>query len=454
MAQKNNQEFAATTLIHQIRVSALADQTDAQLLARFVADADGAAFASLVRRHGGLVLQVCRRLLPNHQDAEDAFQATFLALALKARKLNQEGSLRNWLWGVAFRTAKKIQTKVARRKKITGGAMPMDKIPDPNGLPESRLLLREFRQTLEAEIARLPEKCRDAFVLCYQLERSREEAANILDCSVATLQRRLQKARLLLQRRLGSRCAREGIPLTTVFAASALLDGEIAAAPTCLVTQTVQTVMVYMSGSAGKGTVPAGIVALANAACGDKGIGFLQVVGVILLGMASTGAWATLVMSHPGQAIDQPAPAPTLTPAPPPRPTLSKTDLSPATVPDVREEILRDQVAPKVLATLTRVGGRPRLQKTWIDKDTRVAHLVASWYVEPLKEANVHIKYDIPRGQWGFWTDLYNGQMRKIDPQKPIILIQMPGWEYAVKVPAMAEIEEAFRVLKLEKKDH
>src|SRR5262245_35315620 len=83
--------------------------TDAQLLRRFACDGDEAAFADLVTRHGPLVLSVCRRVLGTLQDAEDAFQATFLVLARKAGAIQNPGLLGNWLYGVASRIARKAR---------------------------------------------------------------------------------------------------------------------------------------------------------------------------------------------------------------------------------------------------------------------------------------------------------------------------------------------------------
>src|SRR5262245_12099539 len=92
------------------------ESTDADLLRRFAHDRDETAFAALMRRHGPLVLGVCRRLLHDPNDADDAFQATFFVLARKAGAVGQPDRLANWLYGVALRVAQKARTAAARRQ--------------------------------------------------------------------------------------------------------------------------------------------------------------------------------------------------------------------------------------------------------------------------------------------------------------------------------------------------
>src|SRR5580692_6337125 len=112
---------SATTLIRHLRtVAAPRDggMSDAQLLAQFAAERDEAAFEQLVRAHGPMVLGVCRRVLNHDQDAEDAFQATFLVLARKAGSVQQAENLAGWLYRVAYRTALEARTMRTRRRRI------------------------------------------------------------------------------------------------------------------------------------------------------------------------------------------------------------------------------------------------------------------------------------------------------------------------------------------------
>src|SRR5437763_15898807 len=135
--------------------------SDAQLLERFAAGRDEAAFAALVRRHGPAVLGVCLRVLRHRQDAEDAFQAAFLVLARRARAIRKRESLASWLHGVALRVARKARAGNLRRRVWPGA------VPDRPAPEESAFLWRDLRPVLDEEIAALPGPYRAAFVLCY-----------------------------------------------------------------------------------------------------------------------------------------------------------------------------------------------------------------------------------------------------------------------------------------------
>jgi RNA polymerase sigma factor (sigma-70 family) len=196
------------------------DSTDAELLDRFVAHHDEAAFAALVRRHGALVLRVGRNVLRHQPDAEDAFQATFLVLARKATSIRQHNSLASWLHGVAFRTAMRIRKSSMRRR--------LHEIHAASRSPASPLTaaaLQELQAILDEEVERLPERYRAAFVLCCLDNRTRAEAARELGCKEGTVCSRLAKARSMLQERL----ARRGVMLSAVLCAGAFSHGTQAA---------------------------------------------------------------------------------------------------------------------------------------------------------------------------------------------------------------------------------
>ncbi len=169
------------------------DEDDGQLLARFAAG-DELAFAALVHRYAGLVWGVCRRQLPRQQDAEDAFQATFLVLVRKARSLGRGGPLGPWLHQVASRTAVKARVRSARQAgREQAVAIEETSTPDDSA---------ELRELLDQEIGRLPEKYRGPLVLCYLEGLSNDQAADRLGCPRGTIGSRLSRAREQLRRRL------------------------------------------------------------------------------------------------------------------------------------------------------------------------------------------------------------------------------------------------------------
>jgi RNA polymerase sigma factor (sigma-70 family) len=175
---------------------------DGQLLQRFVAWRDEearAAFAALIDRHEPMVLSVCRRMLSNPHDAEDATQATFLVLARQARSIRRCDSVGSWLFGVACRIARRAKVDAARRRKYErrGAEMAARWVDDPGDA--------ESWPELYEEIGRLPQKCREPIVLCYLVGCTQDEAARQLRCPVRTLQNRLARGRELLRIRLTRR---------------------------------------------------------------------------------------------------------------------------------------------------------------------------------------------------------------------------------------------------------
>jgi RNA polymerase sigma factor (sigma-70 family) len=205
---------------------------DHELLARFRTGHDHAAFHTLLRRHGPMVLDVCRAVLGHEADAEDAFQATFLTLTRKAGSVRKGESLGSWLHGVAYRTSLKARARAAaRRQHETRAPAAIAAAPDDLTWPEVRRVLHE-------ELNRLPERCRLPLVLCYLEGRTQEQAADELGLAKSTLRERLERGRELLRGRL----VRRGLGPAALLAAAWPAAQATAALPRSLVTATLQAV--------------------------------------------------------------------------------------------------------------------------------------------------------------------------------------------------------------------
>jgi len=213
--------------------------TDGQLLARLVASRDEDSFASLVRRHGPMVLGVCRRLLRHVHDAEDAFQATFLVLARKAGSVVKGESVGCWLYGVAYRTALEAAAINARRRARERPVMDM---PHSEVAPAGAM---DWKPVLDCELNRLSTVHRTAIVLCDLEGRPRQEAARLLGVPTGTLASRLDRARKLLARRLSAR----GVTLSAAaFAGLMAAEAASAPVPTALVNSTARLAALVAAG--------------------------------------------------------------------------------------------------------------------------------------------------------------------------------------------------------------
>jgi RNA polymerase sigma factor (sigma-70 family) len=206
----------AQRLLPHLRRVVLARDTetgDGQLLGAFVASRDEAAFAALVRRHGPMVLGVCRRVVGDPHLAEDAFQATFLVLARRAAVIRPRRLVGHWLYGVAYRTALKARSAAARRK---AKEKQVDAMPQPPVSADQ--VWTDLQPVIDAELALLPEKYRVPIVLCDLNGRPQRDVARELKLPAATLANRLNAARRLLARRLTVR----GVALSAGAVAAAL----------------------------------------------------------------------------------------------------------------------------------------------------------------------------------------------------------------------------------------
>jgi RNA polymerase sigma factor (sigma-70 family) len=257
-------------VFQQLRQAVLARDgaglTDAELMAHFVGRRDGAALEALIRRHGSMVWSVCRRVLSNEQDAEDAFQASFLVFVRKAASIRARQQVGNWLYGVAYRTALKVRTTDVRRRAKERRAA---EVLQPQAEVDAGW--SELLPLLDQELNRLPDKYRAAIVLCELEGRPRKEAARQLGIPEGTLSSRLATGRRMLAKRLG----RPGLGLS----AGALATTSAVVPPT-LMASTVKAVTLV---AAGQATI-AGVVSVRVAALAEG------VVKAMLLTKLSVGA--------------------------------------------------------------------------------------------------------------------------------------------------------------------
>jgi RNA polymerase sigma factor (sigma-70 family) len=208
-------------------------ETDAELLRRFAAERDETAFAELVRRHGRLVWALCRNLLPSEADADDAFQATFLALARSPGSVRDGGRVGPWLHGVAYRVCLKAKRAAARRRKRERTAATAEAArPVADSTWDAALA------AVHEEVCRLPESQRVPFVLCCLEGTSVTEAANQLGWKLGTLSARLTRAKQTLIDRLAGR----GLPAAVTAAVAATGGASSAEVPASLVTRTAELV--------------------------------------------------------------------------------------------------------------------------------------------------------------------------------------------------------------------
>jgi RNA polymerase sigma factor (sigma-70 family) len=228
--------------------------TDRQLLEDFTARRDEAAFAALVARHGPMVLRVCRRVLNHEQDAEDAFQATFLVLVQNTQAIRRRDALAPWLHGVAYRTAMKAKRSAARRRKHEAERRAL------TAQSATPATWDDVQAILDEEIQRLPAAFRAAFVLCVLEGKSGAEAAAELGIQPGTVSSRLTRARQRLQQRL----ARRGIELSALLAAIAVAENSSSAAvPALLASTTVRVGLLVAAGGTAAGVIPAHVAKLA-----------------------------------------------------------------------------------------------------------------------------------------------------------------------------------------------
>ncbi len=275
---------------------------DAELLHRFVAAGDEAAFELLLWRHGPMVRGVCQRMLRHTQDAEDAFQATFLTLLRKAGSISHCESLAGWLYRVAYRVALRAQDVAARQPKRLP---PHSDAPAPE--PISDLIWRDLRPVLDEEINQLPRKYRLPIILCYFEGKTHEQAARELGCPKGTIDVRLMRAREQLRGRL----ARRGLALSAGLLATALTQQTAAALPVAVSDTVLNAVLAYAAGNGAAGAVSAPVAALTEGVLQSMMIAKLKTtVASVLLALCLLGVGSAAVLSTragSAEATDQPA---------------------------------------------------------------------------------------------------------------------------------------------------
>jgi RNA polymerase sigma factor (sigma-70 family) len=255
------------------RLGVVSGLSDGQLLGRFTAQSgpdSELAFEAIVRRHGPMVLGVCRRVLGDEHAAEDSFQATFMVLALKSRTIRKLESLGPWLHGVAVRIARRAR---ALRRRNKNESIPADGPAAPEGHEAASV---DLRAVLDEELSRLPEKYRMPVVLCYLEGQTQDQAAQTLGWTKGTVSGRLARAKDLLRLRL----TRRGLAPTAGLLAAALApEGATAAVPAALVLPTVRVATAAILGGAETGVVTGQAVFLAR-----------QAMKVMMVGRYARGA--------------------------------------------------------------------------------------------------------------------------------------------------------------------
>jgi RNA polymerase sigma factor (sigma-70 family) len=264
--------------------------TDAQLLERFLADRDEAAFELLVWRHGRMVRNVCQRVLRHPQDVEDAFQATFLVFVRKARDILRQSSAASWLHKVAYRVALRARSRPGPR--FLSPEL-LDALPADQASPEWET--RELRSVLDGELNRLPEKFRAPLVLCFLEGKTRAEAARQLGCPEGTLSSRLARGQERLRRRLGS-CGR----LVTAGLAATGLCHEAAGGmlPGSLATATIRAALCFFSQQASTGPLTARAAALAQGCMRGMIMSKVRALTVITLSLLILAGSAGEIARH------------------------------------------------------------------------------------------------------------------------------------------------------------
>ncbi len=311
-----------------LRSMVTADESDEVLLTRFVTDPTDASFQAIVRRHGGLVWSVCRSVLGNEADAEDAFQATFLTLVTHARTVRAPAALAAWLHGTACRVARKARAAAARRREVES------RTPARNEVLPSDPSWAEVQEAIHQEVNRLPDRERVAVVLCYLTGATQDAAAAVLGLTRDGVKKRLERGREMLRAALTSR----GFGPVAVLAAMVALP---AAAPAALVKATTGLAIGVSTGTIATRVMSTTIRSLTGGATKMVSTSKLMAVMAVIAALTALGFGMSEANTPPGQKGAM-AP-PDGTEAPLPEPAKPAAAQPPTVVPAPRVDLKDDE---------------------------------------------------------------------------------------------------------------
>jgi RNA polymerase sigma factor (sigma-70 family) len=292
-----------------VRLSCAGGLTDADLLQRWACHRDEVAFEALLWRHAGAVLGICRRVLRDRHEAEDAAQTAFLALAQKAPSIGRRQAVSAWLFTVAHRTALRARARRVASPVHDLSALPARQAEDP--------AWRDLRPVLDEEVSRLPPKYRAPFVLCHVEGRTNAEAARELGCPVGTVLSRLARARQHLRTRL----TRRGVTLGAGVLAPALTrEAARTGVPGALVTAAVRAAAQVVAGKGLAGMVSAEVVTLTEEVTRAMFLTKVKTMAAVVLGLLVLGggvlSYRTVADEPGGLSRATPALTPTRCPVP------------------------------------------------------------------------------------------------------------------------------------------
>jgi RNA polymerase sigma factor (sigma-70 family) len=404
---------------------------EADLWQRYVHERDEAAFETLVRRHGPMVLAVCRRILRNEQDAEDAFQATFLVLVRRAGSLHSPSTIASWLHGVAYRTALQARRAAARRRVKEAMALPRPVSPENP--------LAELRPVLDQELGRLAPKYRAAVVLCDLEGKTRIEVARQLGWAEGTVASRLARGRSILAKRLARRgftgtCVALALAdgATSASVSAALVGSAVAAASSCVA-----------SGGAASPLLSAKVLALTEGVSKSMFLAKIKsaIAVVLVLGIMGLGArgliYGTLAAEPAEEMPDAQPPAHAQSDDAHQRVLELKQELQQLQTkvtkleqdtqampsegrPDVRflAKRFKYRVPFEIGLTQTREGGRIDIREVWGTRpqiEVGGQYLVRGKYKLPRGERGKLYFYASASGAWGALTTTLDLQSTEVD---------------------------------------